>query len=74
VKFFRVISLEWQGVFLNEQFGHETQGTLFHTKKQEKRYHIDYLFLRQTGNVIIGSYEDWINFSDHVPIIVDLQS
>jgi exonuclease III len=56
----------------NEQFGQETEGTLFHTKKEEKRYHIDYLFLRQTGNVTVGSYQDWIEFSDHVPIIVDI--
>ena len=57
----------------NEQFGHETQGTLFHTKKEEKRYHIDYLFLRQTGAVTVGSYRDWIEFSDHVPVTVDLR-
>ena len=55
----------------NEQHGSETEGTLFHTKKEEKRYHIDYLFLRQTGNVTVGSYQDWIEFSDHVPVTVD---
>ena len=57
----------------NEQFGHETKGTLFHTKKKEKRYHIDYLFFRQTGAVTVGSYENWIEFSDHVPVTVDLK-
>lgn len=56
----------------SEKFGNESAATFFHTKNKEKRYHIDYLFLRQPGRLTLGAYEDWIEFSDHVPIIVDI--
>ena len=56
-----------------EEFGEENEASLYHTKNREKRYHIDYLFLRTLGNVSVGSFEDWISESDHVPVIVDLK-
>ena len=56
--------------------GEEKQPTLYLLKKKEKPYHIDYcfssksLFTKKT-TFEIGKYEDWIEFSDHMPIIID---
>ena len=57
-----------------DDFGVETQATLFHTKNESKKYHIDYLYLKslEVKSLEIGSYEDWIEYSDHVPIIVEI--
>lgn len=57
--------------FSSEKFGDETRATLFHTKKREKTYHIDYAFTRKSGSVEVGEYDDWIAYSDHMPLIVD---
>ena len=56
----------------NEEFGKEKQGTLYHTKNKDKPYHIDYVFLKgiEPETIAIGSYEDWISLSDHVPVTV----
>ena len=58
----------------NEDFGQEECATLFHTKKRDKTYHIDYVFLKGLNpkKIEIGSYDDWIKFSDHVPVVVEI--
>jgi len=58
----------------NEEFGNEKCATLYHTKNQSKTYHIDYVFLKglEPKKIEIGSYEEWIKFSDHVPVIVSI--
>jgi endonuclease/exonuclease/phosphatase family metal-dependent hydrolase len=58
----------------NEDFGQEECATLFHTKKRDKTYHIDYVFLKGLNpkKIEIGSYDDWIKLSDHVPVIVEI--
>ena len=57
-----------------EDYGTEKLPTFFHTKNKNKSYHIDFLFLK--GLTIktfdIGSYEDWIGFSDHMPLICEI--
>lgn len=55
-----------------ETFGNETKATLYLTKKKEKTYHIDYMFTRKIGTVDIGDYDDWIKYSDHMPLVVNL--
>ena len=55
-----------------ENFGNETKATLYLTKEKEKTYHIDYMFARKSGTVDIGNYDDWIKYSDHMPLIVNL--
>mgnify|MGYP006107333909 CR=1 FL=1 len=57
----------------NENFGEEKQSTLYHTKNKNKTYHIDYVFLKgiEPKSVAVGSYEDWITLSDHVPVTVE---
>lgn len=58
----------------DEDFGQEKCATLFHTKKRNKTYHIDYVFLKGLNpkKIDIGSYDDWIKFSDHVPVVVEI--
>ena len=58
----------------NEDFGQEECATLFHTKKRDKTYHIDYVFLKGLNpkKIEIGSYDNWIKLSDHVPVIVEI--
>lgn len=56
--------------------GREKNPTFFLQKKREKPYHIDYAFIQSekmnNSNIELGKYEDWIEFSDHLPLIVDL--
>jgi len=59
-----------------DEFGEETEATFYMHKKEERPYHIDYVFvpeqLLDAGcEVTVGDYEDWIDASDHVPVIVD---
>jgi exodeoxyribonuclease-3 len=61
--------------FTGEAYGQESGSTFYHTRKQDKPYHIDYCFYPSSVdlvNVQIGAYEDWIKHSDHVPVIVDI--
>ncbi|MDA7856357.1 endonuclease/exonuclease/phosphatase family protein [Gammaproteobacteria bacterium] len=58
-----------------EVFGEEAKGTLFHTKKESKKYHIDYIYTKAPDceKLDIGLYADWIKLSDHVPLFVNLK-
>ena len=58
----------------NAAYGAEEHATFFHTKKESKKYHIDYLYLKSADfkSIEIGKYEDWIKLSDHVPVTVEL--
>ncbi|MBT3673680.1 MAG: endonuclease/exonuclease/phosphatase family protein, partial [Proteobacteria bacterium] len=57
-----------------DEFGQEDKPTFFHTKNREKTYHIDYIYLKglEAIQVDVGTYDDWIKLSDHVPIIAEL--
>lgn len=63
----------------NIEFGSEAeQPTLYFTKNKNKQYHIDYIFasskiLSKVNNVSIGIYDDWISYSDHMPLIVNFE-
>ena len=63
--------------YMQEAQGEEKQPTLFLLKNKHKPYHLDYCFL--SNNLItsktslkIGKYKDWIQLSDHMPLIVEL--
>ncbi len=61
--------------FFTEDFGKETRPTFYMHHKQNKPYHIDYCFASSDfdiGKVEIGSYSDWINKSDHMPLMITL--
>ena len=59
----------------SEKYGQESATTLYHTKGQDKRYHIDYLYTKglELENIEIGDYESWIAHSDHVPLMGDFK-
>ena len=61
--------------YTNEKFGEESKGTLFHTKKQNKPYLIDYIYYKgmDLNKVDIGQYDEWITLSDHMPVISEFQ-
>lgn len=60
----------------NEIQGGESQPTFFMYRNPLKPYHIDYAFLSDdliaTSKLKIGSPEDWLEFSDHMPLEIDL--
>lgn len=57
-----------------EIFGKESSATFFHTKKELKKYHIDYIYSKNLSplDLKVGSYSEWISYSDHSPLIVEL--
>ena len=57
-----------------EDFGKESSATFFHTKKESKKYHIDYIYSKNLVpfELKVGSYSDWISYSDHSPLIAEL--
>lgn len=60
----------------NEEQGKETRPTLFLQRNPQKPYHIDYVFtsndLIGKCGLLVGTYEDWISVSDHVPLIMNI--
>ena len=61
--------------YSNEKFGEESKGTLFHTKKQNKPYFIDYIYYKEMNlsMVYVGQYDEWISLSDHMPVIAEFK-
>lgn len=62
-------------LYNKEQFGEESAPTLFLQKNKLKPYHVDYIFTGDKwtsllNDIKIGNYQEWSNFSDHMPIIV----
>ena len=57
-----------------ESFGKESSATFFHTKKESKKYHIDYIYSKNLNplELKVGSYSEWISYSDHSPLIAEL--
>lgn len=65
--------------FYGENLGEETRGTFYLRRNQENVYHIDHCFIPQRwassiGAVEIGAYEKWIEYSDHMPITIDIET
>lgn len=59
--------------------GKEDSPTLYLHKKREKPYHIDYIFsgqlwLKNLEELEIGNFDDWIIFSDHMPIMANFRN
>ena len=61
--------------FFNDcELGEEADQTHF-WRKGEKEFHIDYCFVpegAQIRKVAVGSREQWIDRSDHAPLVVDI--
>ena len=56
--------------------GSEKQPTFFLYRHKDRSYHIDYVFssdgLREGSNLICHEPEHWLQFSDHVPLEIQL--
>lgn len=57
--------------------GNETEYTFYMRKNKEKYYHVDYMlgckcFYESISNIEIGKYDDWIKFSDHMPLLLEV--
>lgn len=62
----------------HEAQGSETLKTFYHRKKIEKGYHIDYIFaandhINNTESFIWGDYNNWLVYSDHIPLVWKLK-
>lgn len=60
-----------------EEQGKESTPTLYFQRKLSRPYHIDYIFgsnkfTNQTKKFEIGQAEDWLEFSDHMPIYCEI--
>ena len=74
----RLQELGFESVFHRlekKDFGEENVATLYHTKQQNKPYHIDYIFCKggEPVSCEIGSYDEWIALSDHMPVTAKIQ-
>lgn len=60
----------------NEKHGEESAHTLFFYRQPDRGYHIDYVFgseeLISQSKLEIGTPEDWLKHSDHVPLVLDI--
>ncbi len=61
-----------------EAQGQESTPTFFLHRNVEKAYHIDYVFasgdLLDQSNVKIGEQKNWLGVSDHMPVVLEIQS
>ncbi|HEY4839451.1 MAG TPA: endonuclease/exonuclease/phosphatase family protein [Candidatus Acidoferrales bacterium] len=63
--------------FFKQIQGAEKHPTFWFTKNKKKVYHLDYAFLSERlsaklKRVEVGHHRDWLSFSDHAPILVEL--
>ncbi len=61
----------------DEEQGAETHPTYYLYRHQDKPFHIDYVFVPKDWRlklVEVGSFREWGHLSDHVPVVVDLDS
>jgi exonuclease III len=60
----------------SSNFGDEGDPTFFMHKKRDRNYHIDYIFIpgqmvESAVDFSIGKYDNWIDVSDHVPVMIE---
>ena len=77
IKYLREIDIKsaYHSIY-KEEFGEESQPTLYFRRKYESPFHIDYIFLSQNlcpnGNMAVGKWADWYLLSDHMPIWLEV--
>lgn len=59
-----------------EEHGEEKTPTQYMYRHEDKPYHLDYCFasealISKQTSIAIGDYENWIEWSDHMPLRVD---
>jgi exonuclease III len=62
--------------FYKENQGEDTLPTHYFRKEQARPFHIDQVFasnslIQRLEKVEVGTYENWIRYSDHLPIFVE---
>lgn len=61
-----------------EQQGQETQPTFYLHRKEVKPYHIDYVFmssnLLSSSTIELGTINNWLHISDHMPLCATISS
>jgi exodeoxyribonuclease-3 len=65
-------------VFFNEEFGAETRPTFFLYRHVDRPFHIDFCFIPKAWvprlrNVTVGRHEQWARWSDHMPVMVEVE-
>lgn len=59
-----------------EAQGKELVPTFYLQRKEHKSYHIDYVFCSHNiltdCSLTVGDRKDWIDASDHMPLIIDI--
>jgi exonuclease III len=63
--------------FFSEEQGEETRPTHYFWYREDRCFHIDYIFVPEVWSpkirsVTVGSYKTWRPTSDHVPVLVDI--
>jgi exodeoxyribonuclease-3 len=61
----------------HEDHGAESRPTLFMHRHRQKPYHVDYVFVPKAWQsllrgVDVGDSDRWLQWSDHMPVIVDV--
>jgi len=64
--------------FFEQEQGKEIHPTFHLQRNNNKPYHIDYCFMttityEKVKQIEVGTYDDWIKYSDHLPLIVDFE-
>lgn len=63
---------------MGEEQGQESQPTFYLQKNKSKPYHIDYVFMSDdlidSGKLAVGNMDDWLDVSDHMPLIVEVST
>jgi exodeoxyribonuclease III len=64
-------------LFYKQAQGKEQHPTYYMYRHKDRPYHIDYcfastVFIRNLKSVEIGDFDFWMKYSDHVPLIVEL--
>jgi len=64
--------------FHKKEYGEHSHHTFYWNKKKDFTHMLDYCFASKAiidgvRNVEVGTYEDWIEFSDHCPLVVDIE-
>lgn len=63
--------------YFKQDLGKERDPTFFHTKSISNPYHIDYIYTNRPDlieSVEIGNHEKWLQYSDHVPIVLSIRN
>ncbi|EOC99998.1 hypothetical protein L21TH_1942 [Caldisalinibacter kiritimatiensis] len=74
VKLFNIESI-YHNEF-NQKFGEESIPTFYMYRKRDKLYHTDYVFMSnliQTVDFKVGKYKEWNDYSDHMPLVIEVE-